>query len=109
MVGMVATGFLGMNLFNHTEMGTAGKIAVFIAVFVPTIVLTGFTVLISRRLATFMEALASERMTWNEKSDAFRQIWGGARKARAQRVAGADDLSRRPAPVPRTEALHSSD
>ena len=85
MVGMVVTGFLGMNLFSHSDLGTLEKTAIFIAVFIPSIALTAFTVLISRRLATFMEALASERMTWSEKTDAFRQIWGGARKARQKR------------------------
>ena len=51
MVGTVATGFLGMNLFNHTDMGVWEKIVVFLLVFVPTILLTAYTVLISRRLA----------------------------------------------------------
>jgi hypothetical protein len=96
MVGTVATGFLGMNLFAHAELGVAEKIAIFLVVFVPTIALTVGTVLISRRLATFMEALASERMTWGEKADAFRQIWGGAKRARL--AAGT------PAPAPRRAA-----
>ena len=33
-----------------------------------------------------MEALASERMTWKEKTDAFRQIWFGAKRARMTRA-----------------------
>ena len=89
MVGTVATGFLGMNLFSHSDLGMLEKIAIFIVVFVPTIALTAYTVLISRRLATFMEALASERMTWREKTDAFRQIWGGAKRARMNREPAA--------------------
>jgi hypothetical protein len=109
MVGMVVTGFLGMNLFSHSDLGTLEKTAIFIAVFIPSIALTAFTVLISRRLATFMEALASERMTWSEKTDAFRQIWGGARKAREKRIAAGGGPSRPTPRVPRGEALHSSD
>lgn len=109
MVGMVATGFLGMNIFSQADLGTIEKIGVFLLVFIPTILLTVYTVLISRRLATFMEALASERMTWSEKTDAFRQIWGGAKKARQTRVAGDDEPKRRSRGVPRRDAVHSAD
>ena len=107
MVGMVATGFLGMNVFSHSDLGIPEKIAVFLAVLVPTILLTGYTVLISRRLATFMEALASERMTWTEKKEAFRQIWSSPRREREKRVAG--DESSRSADRPFGDAAHSSD
>lgn len=109
MVGMVATGFLGMNIFDHASLGPLEKTAIFLAVFIPSIALTAYTVLISRRLATFMEALASERMTWSEKTDAFRQIWGGARKARLKRIPGGDEPPRRSRRVPRPDAVHSAD
>jgi uncharacterized membrane protein YdfJ with MMPL/SSD domain len=104
---MVATGFLGMNIFSQADLGVAAKIGVFLAVFVPTILLTVYTVLISRRLATFMEALASERMTWSEKKEAFRQIWTSPKRAREKRVAG--DESSRSATRPIGDAVHSSD
>jgi hypothetical protein len=95
MVGMVATGFLGMNIFEHHNLEVWQKFAVFFAVFVPAVALTAYTVLISRRLATFMEALASERMTWTEKADALRQIWGSGKRARMKRIAGGDAPTRR--------------
>ena len=110
MVGMVATGFLGMNIFDHAAMGPWEKTLIFLAVFIPSIFLTAYTVLISRRLATFMEALASERMTWGEKKDAFRQIWFSARKAKAARVAGGAAPGRRSTPAaPPPEPAHSAD
>lgn len=108
MVGTVATGFLGMNLFNHTDYGFWEKSAIFMIVFIPTIALTAYTVLISRRLATFMEALASERMTWGEKKEAFRQIWFSARKARVERGAGDAPAPRSSRPVA-ADVVHSSD
>jgi hypothetical protein len=86
-----------MNLFRHSDMGTAAKIAVFVLVFIPTVGLTAYTVLISRRLATFMEALSSERMTWSEKTAAFRQIWSAPKRVRQQRAAEGDEAAR---PVP---------
>lgn len=94
MVGMVVTGFLGMNLFSHSDLGMAAKIAIFVAVFVPSVALTVYTVMISRRLATFMEALSSERMTWGEKTAAFRLIWSAPKRLRVQGEAGEDEPSR---------------
>lgn len=95
MVGMVATGFLGMNIFNHADLPPWDKLAVFLVVFIPSILLTVYTVAISRRLATFMEALSSERMTWSEKTDAFRQIWYDSKSRRRKRVAGGEEPTRR--------------
>ena len=95
MVGMVATGFLGMNLFNYAEMTPWWKFAIFMIVFIPSTLLTVYTVIISRRLGTFFEALASERMTWSEKMGALRQIWGSGKRARMKRVAGGDAPTRR--------------
>ncbi len=95
MVGMVATGFLGMNIFEHHNLEPWQKLGIFMLVFVPSIALTAYTVMISRRLATFFEALASERMTWQEKVGAMRQIWGSGKRARMRRVAGGDAPTRR--------------
>jgi hypothetical protein len=103
MVGMVATGFLGMNVFEHHNFEWWQKLAVFMLVFVPSIVLTAYTVMISRRLGTFFEALASERMTWSEKATALRQIWGSGRRLRMKRVAGGDAPSRRSSRIRPTE------
>ena len=76
MVGTVATGFLGMNLFSHDALPTEFKIVIFFLVFVPTTFLALYTVVVSKRLANFMESMASEGLTWQEKFAQFRQIWG---------------------------------
>jgi hypothetical protein len=110
MVGMVATGFLGMNIFSHADLPAWEKVAIFFAVFIPATLITGYTVLISRRLATFMEALASERMTWGEKVGAFHQIFRGAPKRPRvhKRVAGGDEPTRRGSgQPPRRSASHA--
>lgn len=87
MVGTVATGFLGMNLYAHADLPTLYKIVIFLVVFVPTTILALYTVLISKRLANFMEAMASEGLTWREKFSHFRQIWRANKReiARARR------------------------
>ena len=101
-VGTVATGFLGMNLYNHTDLPTADKVWIFLSVFVPVMLLGLYTVIISKRLAVFMEALSSERLTWGEKMVAFRQIWRSPprRRKAGRRVAGGDEPSRRNAGQP---------
>jgi hypothetical protein len=57
--------------------------------------------MISRRLGTFFVGLARERMTWGEKVDALRQIWGSGKRVRMKRVAGGD------APTRRTQRVRS--
>ena len=81
--------------FAYADVTPWWKFAIFMIVFIPSVALTAWTVLISRRLATFMEALASERMTWGEKIDALRKIWGAGKRARMKRVAGGDEPTRR--------------
>jgi hypothetical protein len=108
MVGTVATGWLGMNLYSLADKDTWTKVWIFLVVFVPVTLLTVYTVMISRRLSTFMEALSSERMTWSEKLVAFRQIWRSPSKRRPRsfkRVAGGDEPSRHNAAVPRKKAV----
>jgi hypothetical protein len=99
-----------MNLFSHSELGGSERLAIFIIVFIPTIVLTMYTLSISRRLATFMEALASERLTWGEKRDAFRQIWFSAKRAKTTRIESGEVTRRRaPRPAETSEPAHSAD
>lgn len=101
-VGTVATGFLGMNLYSHADLPTATKVWIFLAVFIPVTALGLYTVIISKRLAAFMEALSSERLSWGEKLVAFRQIWRSPprRPKVAKRVAGGDEPTRRNAGQP---------
>lgn len=75
MVGTVVTGFLGMNLYSHSDLPTLEKALIFGLVFIPTTALALYTVIISRRIANFMEALSSEGLTWGEKIGTFRQIF----------------------------------
>ncbi len=76
MVGTIVTGFLGMNLFAHADLAMWMKALIFFAVVVPTVALSIYTVVMSKRIANFMEALSSEGLTWGEKFDTFRQIRG---------------------------------
>ncbi len=82
MVGTIVTGFLGMNLYSHSDQPVSMKFIIFFAVFIPTIALSLYTVIISRRIANFMEALSSEGLTWREKMATFRQIFTVSRRDR---------------------------
>lgn len=102
MVGTVATGFLGMNIFSHADLPGWHKFAIFLAVFVPTIALGLYTVVVSKRIAAFFEAMSSERRTWGQKLHSFRQIWwaSSAEPRVRKRVAGGDEPTRRSVRVP---------
>ena len=80
MIGTVVTGFLGMNLYSHSDLAVWEKFVIFLIVFIPTMALGIYTVAISRRLANFMEALSSEGLTWTEKLGTFRQIWYSSKR-----------------------------
>jgi hypothetical protein len=75
LIGTVATGFLGMNLFDHTTMDPLTKLAIFALVFVPTLMLTFYTIAKSQRLSSFLDALGNETMGFGDKVRAFVQVW----------------------------------
>ncbi len=82
MVGTVATGFLGMNLYSHSDLPAMEKIIIFSLVLIPVTALALYAVIISRRIANFMEALSSEGLSWREKIGTLRQIFTSTRRAR---------------------------
>ena len=75
LVGSVATGFLGMNLFDYTHVGGWTKLFLFVVVFVPIALLTSYTIKKSRRLSDFLDAIADESLDLAGKWRAFRRIW----------------------------------
>ena len=80
LIGTVATGFLGMNLFDHTALSAASKFAVFLLVFLPTMFLTFYTIAKSQRLFEFLDSIADERLTLRQKLRAIPSIWAPERK-----------------------------
>ncbi|HKY89721.1 MAG TPA: hypothetical protein VJM11_01725 [Nevskiaceae bacterium] len=75
LIGTVATGFLGMNLLAEAERPMIEKIAVFLLVFVPTIALTFYTIIKSKRLADFLDALSDERLPMKAKLATLVNVW----------------------------------
>jgi hypothetical protein len=81
LIGTIATGFLGMNLIDETSEPLYAKIGIFVAVMVPSVALTLYTVLKSGPLSEFIDAMANERMTSRAKLERFFRVFRGSTKA----------------------------
>jgi hypothetical protein len=75
LIGTVVTGFLGMNLFGWSEEPAWWRAAAFFAIFMPATFLTLYTVMKSRRLSDFLDALSDERASWKDRFRALRRVW----------------------------------
>jgi hypothetical protein len=80
LIGTFTTGFLGMNLFNHADMATSDRIGIYFLVFIPSTLLTVYTVMKSRRLAHFLDVLATEKASVKTKLRAFVAVWDRRRE-----------------------------
>ena len=76
LIGTVTTGFLGMNIFAEADASWFTKTAVFLLVFVPTIALTFYTMVKSKRLSDFLDVVSDERIATWHKVRAFFAVWG---------------------------------
>jgi hypothetical protein len=75
LIGTVTTGFLGMNLLSEADSPPAKKLLIFVAVFVPTIFLTFYTMAKSKGLSDFLDALSDERLSAWLKLKALAAVW----------------------------------
>jgi len=75
LIGTVATGFLGMNLIALAEAPLLDRIAIFLFVLIVTGVLTFYTIVKSKRLSDFLEALSDERLPAKAKLKMFFDVW----------------------------------
>jgi hypothetical protein len=75
LIGTVTTGFLGMNLFSESEASWFTKTVVFLVVFIPTIALTMYTMVKSKRLSDFLDVVSDERVSAWTKLRAFGAVW----------------------------------
>lgn len=79
LTGTVATGFLGMNLFAEADTSAGRKLFYFALVFVPTMALTLYTIVKSKCLSDFLDALSDERLPLKSKLGALLAVWGARR------------------------------
>jgi hypothetical protein len=64
-----------MNLFSMIDEPAPMRLFYFFLVLIPTIAVTLYTVLRSRRLSDFFETLADERLSSRAKLTAWANIW----------------------------------
>ena len=76
LIGTVVTGILGMNLFAEAENSGLVKLGYFMLTFIPTTALVLYTIVKSRRLSAFLDALSDENLSWGGKLRAFFDVWG---------------------------------
>ncbi len=72
MIGTIATGVLGMNVFSEAGRTGAGKLALFLLVLAATGAIAIATIVKSKRLADFLDALSDERIAWKSKLTSLR-------------------------------------
>lgn len=75
LVGTITTGFLGMNLLSEAESPLWQRLAVFGITLGLTLALTVVTVVKSKRLSDFLDALSDERLGGRAKLGAFLDVW----------------------------------
>ena len=77
LVGTVATGFLGMNIFADAEEPLLQRTLFFIGALLGTGVLTAYAVIKSKRLADLLDALSDESLNSGQR---LRAIFGSWRR-----------------------------
>ena len=79
LLGTITTGFLGMNLIAAADQPLTTRTAFFIAVLGLTAALTAYTVVKSKRLSDFLDAVSDERLPFGAKVRAFFAVWRAPR------------------------------
>ncbi|WIT12769.1 hypothetical protein PFX98_03905 [Paucibacter sediminis] len=75
LVGTITTGFLGMNLLAEADAPLLERLGWFMLTLGVTIALTVYTMVKSKRLSDFLDALSDERLSLRHKLLAFAAVW----------------------------------
>jgi hypothetical protein len=70
-----ATGFLGMNIIAEADAGLGLKLVYFLGTLAGFVLVVTYTLLISRRLSEFLDALTDDRVPWRKKWQALTRVW----------------------------------
>ncbi|MDP8566344.1 hypothetical protein [Methylophilus aquaticus] len=77
LIGTMTSGLLGMNLIDLTQVSLLEKLGYFSIVFIPVSLLTFYTVIKSRRLSLFLDALSNEGAGLGYKLVKLKNVWFG--------------------------------
>ena len=75
LIGTITTGFLGMNLIAAADAPMATRTVFFLGVLGLTVALTLYTIVKSKRLSDFLDAVSDERLSFWSKTKAFFGVW----------------------------------
>jgi hypothetical protein len=75
LIGTVTTGYFGMNLLDETAEPLWYRVALFFGIIIPVILLTFYTMMKSKRLSDFLDALSDERLSLSAKLGALLDVW----------------------------------
>ncbi len=75
LIGTITTGFLGMNLLAEAESPLGERLLYFGLVFVVSTALTLYTMVKSKRLSDFLDAVSDERLSAWTKVKALAAVW----------------------------------
>jgi Mg2+ and Co2+ transporter CorA len=75
LIGTIVTGFLGMNLLAEADATLGRRITLFLLVLAATAAVTVLTIVKSKRLADFIDALSDERISWTRKWRVWKKVW----------------------------------
>lgn len=75
LIGTIATGFLGMNLIDLTQIPLFEKLLYLVAVLIPVSALTFYTAAKSQRLSEFLETVSDPRLSFRLKLQALKRVW----------------------------------
>ncbi|NRR33639.1 hypothetical protein HSX11_26020 [Oxalobacteraceae bacterium] len=75
LIGTVTTGFLGMNLLAEADAPLSRRLWIFGVTAIITVVLTSYTMVKSKRLSDFLDALSDERLSAWAKIKSFAAVW----------------------------------
>ena len=75
LIGTITTGFLGMNLLAEAESPLSERLLYFALVFVVSTALTMYTMVKSKRLSDFLDAVSDVRLSGWTKVKALAAVW----------------------------------
>jgi hypothetical protein len=75
LIGTVASGILGMNIFAEADKPVTERVVVFVVTMAITTVLTVLSVVYSKRLAGVLDSLSDTRVGWRGKWSAAARSW----------------------------------
>ena len=74
LIGTVATGFLGMNLLAEADEPLVWRALLFVLILALTGAATLYTIVKSKVLADFLDALSDERVSWRDKWRVLKRV-----------------------------------